>query len=94
MIRYVLSSPMSDVTQDSFVFDILDSKPHRVNDNIFHIIWSVISFEKPSLNITETAGVIQIPVIRRGNLKQVKYRYLISIHREEYEIIFRINDNV
>ncbi|KAL5018413.1 hypothetical protein ScPMuIL_004135 [Solemya velum] len=70
VIRYVLSSPMSDVTQDSFVFDILDSKPHRVNDNIFHIIWSVISFEKPSLNITETAGVIQIPVIRRGNLKQ------------------------
>lgn len=79
VIRYVLLSPESDVTQDSFMFDILDSKPHRVHDNIFHIIWSVISFGVPLLNITETAGVIQIPVIRKGNLKQVKLTH-ISCH--------------
>lgn len=72
VIRYVLTSDVQ-VVQDSFTFDLLDSKPNRVPGNIFHILWSVIGFEMPTLNITETAGVIRVPVIRKGNQKQVKF---------------------
>ena len=64
-----------DVTEmgDSFTFDLMDKKPNHVPDNEFHIMWSVISFEHPVMNITESAGVIRIPVTRTGNLKQVSH---------------------
>ena len=70
MIRYVLAT-VTDVYDDSFTFDLMDAKPNVVPGNTFHIMWSVVQFEKPRFNVTETAGVIQIPVVRKGNLKQV-----------------------
>ncbi|XP_069123568.1 extracellular matrix organizing protein FRAS1-like [Argopecten irradians] len=68
-VQYVLTG---DVTQmeDSFTFDLMDKKPNHIPDNEFHIMWSVISFDRPLLNVTESAGVIRIPVTRSGNLKQ------------------------
>lgn len=56
---------------DSFTFEVMDSKPNIIPDNTFHVSWSVIEFGQPYLNVTEETGVIQVPVIRRGNLKQV-----------------------
>lgn len=70
-IRYKLTKKASDL-QDMFHFDLMDRKPNVVADNIFHIRWSEISFETSAVNVTETAGMIQVPVIRKGNLKQVK----------------------
>ncbi|XP_041363241.1 extracellular matrix organizing protein FRAS1-like isoform X2 [Gigantopelta aegis] len=68
-IRFVLTAG-TDEYQDSFTFDLMDAKPNVVPGNIFHIMWSVVDFEKPQFNVTETAGVIQVPVVRKGNLKQ------------------------
>ena len=71
IIKYVLTTVGSDVTQDGFTFNLLDSKPNRVPGNSFHITWSVLSFEQALFNVTETAGVIQVPIKRTGNMKQV-----------------------
>ncbi|XP_055954386.1 extracellular matrix organizing protein FRAS1 [Patella vulgata] len=68
-IRYVLTRN-SSTNQDSFTFDLQDSKPNIVPGNNFYILWSVLSFEKLQYNITEDSGIIQIPVTRRGNMKQ------------------------
>ncbi|XP_033757797.1 extracellular matrix protein FRAS1-like [Pecten maximus] len=68
-IQYVLTGDVTEM-EDSFTFDLMDKKPNHIPDNEFHIMWSVISFERPLLNITESAGVIRIPVTRTGNLKQ------------------------
>ncbi|WAQ95604.1 FRAS1-like protein [Mya arenaria] len=38
--------------------------------NIFHITWSVVEFEQPLMNVTETAGVVLVPIVRKGYLKQ------------------------
>ncbi|KAK3090989.1 hypothetical protein FSP39_016284, partial [Pinctada imbricata] len=69
IVRYVMTSdPMT--LQDSFTFNLMDSKPNIVPDNVFHITWSVIEFEEVQLNVTETSGVIKVPVVRMGNLNQ------------------------
>ncbi|ESO99609.1 hypothetical protein LOTGIDRAFT_173674 [Lottia gigantea] len=68
-IRYVLTGN-PPTNQDSFFFNVQDSKPNVVPGNTFYILWSVLSFEKPLINVTESAGIIQIPVHRHGNLKQ------------------------
>ena len=74
MVRYVLTS-QEDVTEDMITFDLVDSKPNRVSDNMFHIMWSVIEIVSPEYNITEPAGVIRIPLIKKGNLKQVIFTF-------------------
>ena len=71
IIKYVLTDFNSHISQDGFAFNLLDTKPNRVPGNRFHITWSVLSFEKALFNVTETAGVILVPVKRTGNLKQV-----------------------
>lgn len=60
-----------------FTFDLIDSKPNRVSNNMFHIMWSVIEFVSPVYNVTESAGVVRVPVIKRGNLKQVRFTSLV-----------------
>ncbi|XP_035826399.1 extracellular matrix protein FRAS1 [Aplysia californica] len=69
VIRYKLVKESKDL-QDSFGFDVMDGKPNIVPDNRFHITWSEISFGNPTFNVSETQGIVQIPVLRRGNLKQ------------------------
>lgn len=61
-----------------FTFDLVDSKPNRVSNNMFHIMWSVIEFASPVYNVTESAGVIRVPVIKKGNLKQVRFTSPVS----------------
>lgn len=45
LIRYVLSEDRVQETMDNFKFLVKDSKPNIVSDNVFHIQWSLISFE-------------------------------------------------
>lgn len=45
LIRYVLSEDNVQETMDNFRFLVKDSKPNIVTDNVFHIQWSLISFE-------------------------------------------------
>jgi len=66
-----------DQLEDSFIFDLMDKKPNLIPGNVFHIMWSVIGFEKLEFNVTETAGVIRLPVVRQGNVKQV-YIYVMN----------------
>lgn len=75
LIRYVLTGDIS-VAKDEFVFDLMDSKPNRVTDNTFYISWSYIEFNQVLINVTETSGIVQVPVNRKGNLKQVFGTYL------------------
>lgn len=76
LIRYVLTGDIS-VAKDEFVFDLMDSKPNRVTDNTFYISWSHIEFNQVLINVTETSGIVQVPVNRKGNLKQV-WTYLYT----------------
>ncbi|XP_013419183.1 extracellular matrix protein FRAS1-like, partial [Lingula anatina] len=69
VIRYVLFTSTNE-TKDKFTFDLMDSKPNIVKEQVFHIRWSYINFELPDINITESSGVIRVPVKRIGNLKQ------------------------
>ncbi|KAL4240401.1 Extracellular matrix protein fras1 [Mactra antiquata] len=68
VVRYVLTNPDSEY-EDSFTFDIYDSKPNRIPSNMFYVTWSVVEFEYSLMNVTETAGLLHIPVKRYGNLK-------------------------
>lgn len=45
LIRYVLHEENGQETTDNFKFLVKDSKPNVVRDNVFHIQWSLISFE-------------------------------------------------
>lgn len=45
LIRYVLREEKNQETMDNFKFLVKDSKPNVVSDNVFHIQWSLISFE-------------------------------------------------
>lgn len=46
LIRYVLREESAGETMDNFHFLVKDSKPNVVGDNVFHIQWSLISFQR------------------------------------------------
>ncbi|KAM7391087.1 hypothetical protein PAMP_021803 [Pampus punctatissimus] len=79
LIRYVLHQENSQETMDNFKFLVKDSKPNMVSDNVFHIQWSLISFEHKSYNVSEKAGTVSVTVKRTGNLNQ----YAIVLCRTE-----------
>ncbi|KAI4585533.1 hypothetical protein MJG53_005767 [Ovis ammon polii x Ovis aries] len=79
LIRYVLHEEKIREMMDSFQFLVKDSKPNVVNDNIFHIQWSLISFKYTSYNVSEKAGSVSVTVQRTGNLNQ----YAIVLCRTE-----------
>ena len=45
LVRYVLRDEDVQETSDHFKFLVKDSKPNEVRDNVFHIQWSLISFQ-------------------------------------------------
>ncbi|XP_023676521.2 extracellular matrix organizing protein FRAS1 isoform X1 [Paramormyrops kingsleyae] len=79
LIRYVLNEERIQETMDNFKFLVKDSKPNVVTDNVFHIQWSLISFEHASYNVSEQAGTVAVTVKRTGNLNQ----YSIVLCRTE-----------
>ncbi|XP_035235651.1 extracellular matrix protein FRAS1 isoform X1 [Anguilla anguilla] len=79
LIRYVLNENSIQETMDNFKFLVKDSKPNVVSDNVFHIQWSLISFEHKSYNVSEKAGTVAVTVKRTGNLNQ----YAIVLCRTE-----------
>ncbi|KAL2092359.1 hypothetical protein ACEWY4_012157 [Coilia grayii] len=79
LIRYVLKEGVVLETSDNFKFLVKDSKPNVVSDNMFHIQWSLISFEHKSYNVSEKAGTVAVTVKRTGNLNQ----YAIVLCRTE-----------
>ncbi|KAK2838085.1 hypothetical protein Q5P01_015297 [Channa striata] len=79
LIRYVLHHENVQETMDTFKFLVKDSKPNVVSDNVFHIQWSLISFEHKSYNVSEKAGTVAVTVKRTGNLNQ----YAIVLCRTE-----------
>ncbi|XP_031426498.1 extracellular matrix protein FRAS1 [Clupea harengus] len=79
LIRYVLNEGSVKETSDNFKFLVKDSKPNVVSDNMFHIQWSLISFEHKSYNVSEKAGTVAVTVKRTGNLNQ----YAIVLCRTE-----------
>lgn len=83
LIRFVLTGDVS-VAGDDFIFDLMDSKPNRVTDNNFYITWSFIEFDQLLLNVTETSGIVQVPVNRKGNLKQVPLVFTFSSNGVKY----------
>lgn len=52
LIRYVLHQENVQETTDHFRFLVRDSKPNVVSDNVFHIQWSLISFEHKRCRIS------------------------------------------
>uniref|UniRef100_A0A3Q2DG67 Fraser extracellular matrix complex subunit 1 n=1 Tax=Cyprinodon variegatus TaxID=28743 RepID=A0A3Q2DG67_CYPVA len=79
LIRYVLHQENIQETMDNFKFLVKDSKPNVVSDNVFHIQWSLISFEHKSYNVSEKGGTVAVTVKRTGNLNQ----YSIVLCRTE-----------
>lgn len=86
MIQYILTTPGATPTyEDSFVFDVYDSQPNRIPDNVFHITWSTVEFKHSLMNVTERAGSIEVPIVRKGNLKQVSWaNFYFNICTEFY----------
>ncbi|XP_056136283.1 extracellular matrix protein FRAS1 [Lampris incognitus] len=79
LIRYVLHQESIQETTDNFKFSVKDSKPNVVSDNVFHIQWSLISFQHKSYNVSEKAGTVAVTVKRSGNLNQ----YAVVLCRTE-----------
>ncbi|XP_061672611.1 extracellular matrix protein FRAS1 isoform X3 [Syngnathoides biaculeatus] len=79
LIHYVLREESTQETMDNFHFLVKDGKPNVVSDNVFHIQWSLISFDHKSYNVSEKAGTVAVTVKRTGNLNQ----YAIVLCRTE-----------
>ncbi|KAJ0067384.1 hypothetical protein NL108_003229, partial [Boleophthalmus pectinirostris] len=79
LIRYVLRPENLHETMDLFQFSVRDSKPNTVTDNVFHIQWSLLSFQHTSYNVSEKAGTVSVTVKRTGNLNQ----YAVVLCRTE-----------
>ncbi|XP_042177181.1 extracellular matrix organizing protein FRAS1-like [Oncorhynchus tshawytscha] len=79
LIRYVLFEESVTETVDNFKFLVKDGKPNVVSDNLFHIQWSLVSFQHRSYNVSEKAGTVSVTVKRTGNLNQ----YAIVLCRTE-----------
>lgn len=60
LIRYVLHHENIQETMDTFKFSVKDSKPNVVSDNVFHIQWSLISFEHKRSVHTQTLRGIHV----------------------------------
>ena len=73
LVKYVMTGSDVPEMMDSFTFDLVDRKPNRIHSNMFHIQWSMIGFQEVRMNVSETVGVVRIPVVRGGNQKQVKW---------------------
>lgn len=67
LIRYVLRQENVGETMDNFKFLVRDSKPNVVSDNVFHIQWSLISFEHKR---SATCTPIRISLTRRYTFKK------------------------
>ncbi|XP_070544831.1 extracellular matrix organizing protein FRAS1-like [Ptychodera flava] len=70
LVQYVMYDDVTKETDDSFVFDVADSKPNIVSKNVFRIRWARVSFEFKNYNVSEKDGVVSITVKRTGNLNQ------------------------
>ncbi|XP_072289092.1 extracellular matrix organizing protein FRAS1, partial [Eucyclogobius newberryi] len=81
LIRYVLRPESLQETMDLFQFSVRDSKPNTVTDNVFHIQWSLLSFQHTSYNVSEKAGTVSVTVKRSGNLNQ----YAVVLCRTEQD---------
>uniref|UniRef100_A0A3B4AGL3 VWFC domain-containing protein n=1 Tax=Periophthalmus magnuspinnatus TaxID=409849 RepID=A0A3B4AGL3_9GOBI len=81
LIRYVLHPESLQETMDLFKFSVRDSKPNTVTDNVFHIQWSLLSFQHTSYNVSEKAGTVSVTVKRTGNLNQ----YAVVLCRTEQD---------
>ncbi|XP_059921872.1 extracellular matrix protein FRAS1 isoform X2 [Gadus macrocephalus] len=79
LVRYVMHQENLQETSDNFKFLVKDSKPNEVRDNVFHIQWSLISFQHKSYNVSEKANTVSVTVKRSGNLNQ----YAIVLCRTE-----------
>lgn len=57
---------------DSFTFEILDSRPNTVSGNQFSIHWSRLQFLSADvINVTEATKLVEVSVERQGSLSQV-----------------------
>ena len=57
--------------RDELNFDLVDTRPHQLPGNTFHIQWSFVEFDRVLYNVSETDGELHIPVRRHGLTKQV-----------------------
>ncbi|OCT97312.1 hypothetical protein XELAEV_18009537mg [Xenopus laevis] len=80
LIQYILHEDKQKETMDNYKFLVKDSKPNVVDDNMFHIQWSLIGFTHMSYNVSEKAGSISITVKRSGNLNQYA---IVLCHTEQ-----------
>ncbi|CAL4166611.1 unnamed protein product, partial [Meganyctiphanes norvegica] len=69
-LYYELTTYIQTITKDEFTFEISDSKPNVVSDNVFHIQWMWIVMERKEVNVTETSKNAKVLIKRIGNLKQ------------------------
>lgn len=72
--------------EDNFIFSVEDTKPNKLFNNIFMIQWTRIHFVPSTYNISETSGLIELPVKRTGNKHLV---FLFSCFL--YQFIYALN---
>ncbi|KPP66085.1 hypothetical protein Z043_115451, partial [Scleropages formosus] len=80
LISYVLNEKAIHATMDSFTFSVRDNQSNMVNDNVFHIQWSLIFFEHTSYDVSELGGIAAVTVRRTGNLN---HRAAVLCHTEQ-----------
>ncbi|KAL4617481.1 extracellular matrix protein FRAS1-like [Arapaima gigas] len=80
LIFYVLNEKAILETMDTFEFLVKDNQSNVVNDNMFHIQWSLIFFEHTSYDVSEMGGIAALTVRRTGNLN---HRSAVLCHTEQ-----------
>ncbi|GFY74626.1 extracellular matrix protein FRAS1 [Trichonephila inaurata madagascariensis] len=70
LVQYILKNDDFHSNEDKFIFSVEDTKPNKLFNNIFKIEWSRVSFNSSFYNISETDGILKIPVLRSGSNKK------------------------
>ncbi|XP_060082236.1 FRAS1-related extracellular matrix protein 1-like [Ylistrum balloti] len=71
-LRYVLNS-RTRATNDSFMFRVIDSRGNTLDNQVFSLKWSIISFSQTRMIVCENIGTLSIRLVRQGAVDQMAF---------------------
>ncbi|KAG8187463.1 hypothetical protein JTE90_009532 [Oedothorax gibbosus] len=66
-VQYILNRDNLVSTEDTFIFTVQDTKPTKIFNNMFKIVWNRLNLNYSYINVSETSGILEVPIIRVGN---------------------------
>ncbi|KAH0618554.1 hypothetical protein JD844_017886 [Phrynosoma platyrhinos] len=88
-IRYIIN-PTTEVTSDSFEFEVLDSAGNAIVPEVFEIKWSRIELAETCYRICENIGSLPIKILRNGGSAESSFVGIKDDGLEENNEVFKV----